>query len=228
MRRNRLISFLKTAGLFIVFYPRIQYAQPLLFDVSAGLNTGVFRNRLATEKPLASVFSFQPSLQLHIWKKKIGLLSIPALEYVAQPNRQTNNLQLDRAIYFTPGLRVNISGNPLGKKLFIEYGFGVERRIKVNESSYWNVGTAGNAKMQFEKRYTLLPFHFALMKPGKKANMRYRLNLSLQTPSHGHNSWAFSTASFGIDLLKPLYIAKKYYQGTHRTLQVDDVWHPDQ
>ena len=202
------------------------YSQSIFSDAGIGLNAGTFRNRYATEKPIAVVFAVQPTLQVNVWKRKIGLISNTSVEYAFQPNRQSNSFQLDRALYFTPGLRINFSGNPLSKNLFIEYGFGFERRIKLNESNYWNVGSGGQIPVQFEQKYSLIPVHFSLMKPGKNVNLRYRLNLSMQPPSANSNSWAFSTVSFGVDFLKPLYTFKKYFQGTHRTLQVDDVWHP--
>jgi len=228
-----MIIQLPIAGIKIVFLwvfvfllPEFGYSQSIFSDAGMGVNAGSFRNRFATDKPMSALLCIQPSLQINVWKRKIGLISMASLDYAFQPNKQTNTFQLDRAIYFTPGLRVNISGNPLSKNVFIEYGFGIERRMKLNESNYWNVGSGGIQPVQFENRYTLIPVHFSLMKPGKKINLRYRLNLSMKPPSGNVNSWSFSTISFGVDFLKPLYTFKKYFQGTHRTLQVDDVWHP--
>jgi hypothetical protein len=225
MFRKPPIADIKFIFVWVVVFLFSQngYSQSIFSDAGIGLNAGTFRNRYTTEKPIAAVFAVQPTLQLNVWKRKIGLISNASVEYAFQPNNQSTSFQLDRAIYFTPGMRLNFSGNPLSKNLFIEYGFGLERRIKLNESSYWNVGSSS---IQFENRYTLLPVHFSLMKPGKKLNVRYRLNLSLQTPTQVRNSWAFSTISLGVDILKPMYRIKKYYNGTRRTLQVDDVWHP--
>jgi hypothetical protein len=202
-------------------------AQSLFSDAMTGFYVGAFRNNYTVESPMSGLVGMQPGIQINVWKRKIGLLTTAAIEYAFQANKNSSTLQLDRALYLTPGMRVNITGNPLGKNLFIEYGFGLERRLKLNESNYWNISQGGGPVPKYRNSYNIMPVHFSLMKPGKKVNLRYRLNLSLQTPSPGDERWSFSTISFGVDLLKPLFKVKKYYNGTHRTLQVDDVWHPE-
>jgi hypothetical protein len=143
-------------------------AQQLLTDVGGSIGAGSFKNHYTTNNTTAWIAGISPVLQMNLWKRKIGLLTNSTLEYAFQQNKQSNTIQLDRAIYFTPGLRLNFTGNPLGKNLFIEYGFGVEQRLKINESNYWNVGGPVGSRQKFEKRYAILPFHFCINNPGKK------------------------------------------------------------
>ena len=193
------------------------------FGIDAGIGTQ--RNINNYSDKTAGMFLCRALARTPAWKGRVAATGGMGLEYAAMQIDQNSvgkNLQPVRGIFGVPQVALEFTGNPLAKNQFIEFGAGMAWRRKLHESSYWQL--SGNKPLeQFAGKSTLFPFHFAWIAAKPKSYMAYRLDLGLERYA---NSWQLNTISFTVGMHWYTNEQKTYYKGTHRTLQNDDVWNP--
>lgn len=221
--RGVVLAVLLTAAHSEIFAQRA----PVLFGVEAG--TGRMSNALDYEERASALFTCRGTARIPIWLDKLGIAPSAAIEYAARKSpagSSQSTFQLSNGTFGTLAAAVEFTGNPLAKNIFIEFGAGFGSRFKLRESQYWDIQPQGGFPVLYPGSVRLFPAHFRLVRIKEKCQISYRLDLITENRkvAPGQYKWNFNTIALCMGIAWPSSRRKTYFKGTHRTLQVDDVW----
>jgi hypothetical protein len=208
--------------LFLISYPFCAHAQtePLSGGVGAGLG-GIFQLSEKTGNAANAHLRIDGRIPL-----LAGYISINpnfGWEYAitrVESNNAGKTLQNARAQYLRWGSNIQFRLYTSKKQTGIEMGGGVLLRNKIYESSDWQL-TGGQPITHFPKSQMLIPLQLSRFAENDKRRINIFAEVQLQSTK---SNYSVSGVSAGIQWQWYAVQRKKYFKGTHRTLQWDDVW----
>ena len=207
---------------FLISFPFHAHAQsePLSGGVGAGLgsvfnisgksgNAATVQCRFDGRIPLLAGFiSINPNFG---WEYAITRV---------ESNNAGKTLQNARAQYLRWGSNIQIRLHTSKKQTGIEVGGGFLLRNKIHESSDWQL-TGGQPISHFPKSQMLFPVQLSRFAENDKRRINIFAEVHFQNAIHKNN---VSGVYAGVQWQWYAVQRKKYFKGTHRTLQWDDIW----
>ena len=223
MIRGVLLTVLLTAAISEISAQRA----PWLAGVEAG--AGRMSNAPDYEGRASALIFCRATARIPVWHERLGIAPSAAIEYAARKSPEASSqssFQLSNGTFGTLAASLEFTGNPLAKNTFIEFGAGFGSRFKLRESQYWDIQPQGGFPVLYPGSVRLFPAHFRLVRMKEKFQISYRLDLITENRkvSPGRYDWKFNTIALCMGISWPSSPRKTYFKGTHRTLQVDDVW----
>ena len=210
----------------LIFNSILAKSQPEPISGGVGLGMGGMLH-LPGKSSTAGMLTLRLDGRIPIIGSLLSVSPNAGLEYAMLPVEASNagkTLQTARAQFGRLGTNLNFRLYTSGKNSGIEIGGGLLFRKKWHESSDWQL-TGGQAVSYYPENNMIAPVNIQFFSENDKRRKLYFAELTFNIDG---NANSLNSITAGIQFQWYGKQKKHYFKGTHRTLQWDDIWKPDE